>query len=330
MPTGTVNATANKIAQIGPEVTAGTAVAATKQIIGASIQPGIKFNAKAFRAEGRKYPFVVVPGKEWSEHKITGPLNYTELVYWLCSAEALVTPTTHAGGSTSKDWTFTSLLTGNNTLQTYTLEKGDSVRAQKYAYCFVTGYDIHYTKDSVDFTATMMGQQVQDGITLTSSLSPVAVMPVFPAHVNMYIDTTSGNIGTTQALDVLEATFSKGNIYGPYWTFNRTNSSFAKHVDLAPNCTFKISQEADSVGLSPLTGVRTGSTYYFMVDAQGPIIEAAIPYEHQLKFAGKCTAITGFADDNGVYKIEWTFTIVEDTGLAYAMKQVVTNLLTAL
>lgn len=328
--TGTERASVNQVAQIGLESTPGTGVAATKLIEQTDFSVTPKYQSKSFRAQGRKHTLVVVPAKEWTEAKLSGPLSYTESIYWFSGCIAAVTPSTHPSGSTSKDWVFTPPLTGNATIQPYTVEKGDAIRAMKFTYGLMTGFGIKATRDSVEFSGDMMGQAITDGITLTGSLTGVGVQPVLPLHINWYMDSTAGGIGGTQLNDVLEGDFQSTGYFGPYWPMKRTSTSFTKHIDMAPKTTFKMKMEADAVGMSPLVNARVGSTLYFQMDAQGAIIESAIPYEMKLNFAAKIASIGAFSDDAGVYAIEWNFEVVEDTGLTYPFQITVTNAISAL
>lgn len=329
----TDRATVNQQAQIGVETTAGTAVAATKILTATDIAPGSKIQIKPYRAGGRKFPYEAVPGKEWTEAKLSGPASYNELAYWL-SAFAAATITTHAGGTLSKDWTGTPNLSGNQNTQTYTLEKGDSTRAFKFAYGLLTGIQLDFSRDEVAFSGDMFGQLLTDGITLTSLVegptTTIAKQPILGAHTNWYLDTVAGNIGNTQLLNTAKGTFTVAGAYGQWWPMNRANASFGKHIDLAPKVTLKLRMEADSVGMSPLAYMRLGSTCYIQSDSQGPLIETTIPYELKLNYAAVVTNIQPFADEAGVYAIEWEFTIIEDPALAYAWKYVLTNQLTAL
>lgn len=332
MATGTERATVNQIVQIGMESTPGTTVAATKLIQSTDVSPGIKLNSKSFRAGGRKYPYLTVPGREWVEAKLDGPASYNELSYWLSSVASLVSTATHSGGTLSKDWVITPALTGNSTIQTFTVEKGDSIRAMKFGYGLLTGISLDYSRDAVDFSGNMIGQRLSDNITLTASgsVTAIAKQPILGSDVNWYIDTTAGGIKGTQASNVVKATFDYSDVFGTYWPMVRTNTSFAKHIDLAPKATLKLEMEADSVGMSPLSGSRIGSTFYIVADAQGQIIEGSIPYQLELRMACQVASIEAFGDEDGVYKIGWNFNIIEDTTLAYAWKATVVNQLATL
>ena|SRR5579883_1076991 len=126
-------ATVNNIVQIGVEATPGTSVAATKLLQALSIEPAIKADIKTFRPMGGKFATIAALGKEWIEAKLSGAANYTELVYPLASAFSYAAPTQISPPSgQAYRWTFTPSQSATDTIKTYTVELGSSVRAHKF------------------------------------------------------------------------------------------------------------------------------------------------------------------------------------------------------
>jgi hypothetical protein len=119
----------------------------------------------------------------------------------------------------------------------------------------------------------MLGQLLSDGISLTPSPTTIALAPIVGKHVNVYLDSTSAGIGNTLLTRVLSLDYSLGGMYGPFWTLNRSNPSYAAHVDLAPKATVKLKLEADANGMALLGYLQQGTTYYLRVNAQGRIID---------------------------------------------------------
>ena len=117
--------------QIGLETTMGTAIAAGKKLgsIGFSFSPAPEI--QVFTAAGNKYPSVASLNNEITEFDIDGSLTYTEIVYLLSGILEKVTPVTASGAST---WTFTPATAAADTVATYTIEQGSSVRAHRTAY----------------------------------------------------------------------------------------------------------------------------------------------------------------------------------------------------
>jgi hypothetical protein len=326
----------NQKIQLGVESTAGTAVAATKIMSPWTLDMGIKPEVKEFRGTGRKYAYNVEENKEWSESKLSGWMDFNSLVYLLSSVMGKVTPALHAPSSTAYDWIFDASLTGPASPQTYTIEQGDSVRAQKIAYALINDFNYKISRDEATFGAQMMAQAITDAITLTSlsTSAELTVSSVLGKYINVYYDTASGSLGTTQFAKPLEMNFSFGGVFAPFWTLNRTNTSFASHLDMAPKTTIKMLTEADAAGMALLADLQGDATTikYLRVEAIGPTIDATNSIKATIwhDLAVRVSNVQPFADKNGVYAIEWEWTVVEDPTWGHSHKFTVTNLLSTL
>lgn len=253
--------------QVGKETTPGTPVAAGKLLTAMSIKPAIKPEVKVFRPTSRKYPSTSALGKEFSEFDVEGQATYSEIIYALASAFATATPS--SSGLTTKEWTIMPPLGGAANTAFYTIEHGDPTWAEKFAYCFFNSFGAKYNRDEVTIEGSMLGQKVTTGVTMTASPTAIPLEPILGNQINMYLDTTSANLGITQLLKVIGAEWKWDDIFGTFWPLNRANSSFASHVDLAPKAMLKFLLEADTVGLGFLDALRSAATRFIRLDALG-------------------------------------------------------------
>ena len=271
---------------------------------------------------------------EWTSASMSGTFDYNCVIYPLASAMGSVSPVAHLASTTAKDWIFSPPLSGSVVPQTYTIQQGDSVRAHALSYGLFTDWGYKGTRKDFTTAGKLIGQKLSDGITLTASPTAVALAPVVANQVNVYLDTTSAGLGTTQLLRVLAIEYDMSNIYAPLWVLNRATPSYAAHVDTLPKSAGKLKVEADAAGMAMLAYLQSGTTYYLRVDAQGPQIASdgpgAIVNEIKHDMAIKFGKPTAFADDSGVFAIEWTFELVEDSVWGHSQLMTVTNLLTAL
>jgi hypothetical protein len=294
------------------------------------------------------------------------------------------------------------------------------------AYGLFTEWGYKGTRKDFTTQGKMQAFNIIDGITMTSSPTAVALAPVVAKQVNVYLDSTSAALGTTQMNRLLSIDFSMTGVYDMLWVLNRSTASWTSHVDLAPKALLKLKVEANAEGMAILPYVQQGTTYWVRVNAQGAVIDNnqtltisgtpsggtfTITYKSQttsgiaynaaasavqtaflalstvgagnatvsgsnggpytIAFAGTLatdtTAITAsgasltggispaatptqtqiyntfqhdmavkfgkpsaFADDQGVFAIEWEATVVEDATWAKAQALTVTNLITAL
>lgn len=81
--------------QIGPEVTAGTAVAATHRLLNTAFIPDIAPDITDVRTQGEKFDTDIAIGKEHTTGKTTGKAAYYDLAYLfssLCTVPVITTP----------------------------------------------------------------------------------------------------------------------------------------------------------------------------------------------------------------------------------------------
>src|SRR6266571_8592666 len=313
--------TLNQRVQIGVETTIGTNIAAGKLLECFNFVMGIKPKVSTFRGTGRRWASTAEENQEWTEVPIDGNLDYQGMVYLVSGPWGGATITTHTGGTLSKDWVWTPPVSGAITPKTYTLEQGDSVRAQKINYGLIHSFGYQGTRADFKCNGAMFGQLFQDSITMTASPTAIALSPVVGKHVNIYVDPTSAALGTTQYTRAFSIEYKYDNGFGAFWSLNRTSTSFTGHADLPPTNTVKLILEADSQGMGFLTSLQAGSFLYLRVDAVGPIIEGAIPYAMQHDMAIKLTNVDPFSDNEGVYAIGYEGMIMEDTAWASGQSQ---------
>src|SRR5260221_5758636 len=258
---------------IGAEATGalGTVVPSNKILQCFDIAFGIDADVASYRATGRKYTSTVIENTEWTSGTMSGPIDYNGIVYPLASAMGSVAAVAHGSSATAKDWIFTPPVSGSIVPQTYTFEQGDTTtRAHRLAYGLFTDWGYKGDrKKGLDTSGKLIAQPLIDAITMTSSPTAVALAPLARKHVNIYLDSTSGGLGTTQLMKVLDIDYSFGGIYGAFYPFNRATLAWTAHVDMAPKTTIKLLMEADSTGMSQLTNLQNSTTQLLRISGQG-------------------------------------------------------------
>ncbi len=189
--------------QVGPEATAGTAVAATERLFGpgASVQAldNVMFVehddgdivGRDETVKTRQFAQVAVPERAFS---------FEQFVWLLqCGVAAQQTGVDDAAG-TGKIYTHVFPRTAAATIKTLTVEAGDNVQAHEMEYGFCRDF-------TVSGETTEEGQVVQMGATLQgrqraqatfTALDPASVT-FAPANLgSLYIDDADGTVGTSQ------------------------------------------------------------------------------------------------------------------------------------
>jgi hypothetical protein len=320
------NASLYQLTQVGVETTAGTSVTATKKMTALSIETNIRADIKTYRPTGYKFPTVASLGKEWMEASLSGPLTYTEIIYALASLIKGVTPT----GTTAKTWVFTPTSAGSDARKTFTVERGSAERGMKFTYGLVTGLTMNFSRDECTLSGTMLGKALQDNQALSAGATEVALLPVMPTQVQLYLaDTAAGLAGATAMTRAFAGGFTLENTSGAVFPLN-ASSSFAAVVDTEPRASGMLRAAVDSEGMGLLTNMRAGSTKFVRIKALGDLISGSDYNMLQVDMACKIANPREFRDEQGVYAVEWEFSLVHDATWTKAMEITVVNTLATL
>lgn len=331
-------ASVNQQIQIGAEAIPGTAVPANRLLSAFTWTLGLKPTTKQFRGTGRQYPSASALLTEMSSGKIGGPGDFAQLVYPVSSLWGGASIVAHGASVTAHDWSWTPPLVGSYAAnaKTYTVQAGDAVDAEQYAYLCFTGWGYSFgRKQDVTISGDLMAQSFTDGVTLTASPTVVEQLPMTGAQFNLYLDSTSAGIGGTQLNDPLKVDYKASGYYDGYWPINRANASYTSLLDKEKKHELKITLQANSTGIAVRGNyLETGSRCYVRVAGVGPVIDgansvnAAFTHDMALFVAN----MAEFSDVDGVYAVEYTMSVAEDSawGTGEAQKLSMTNLLSAL
>lgn len=291
--------------QLGVETTPGTSVAANRKLQGLGLEPSPQVEMDSFKPMGSKFVTVMQPGKDWVTAKVTGRPLYSELEYPLSSVLIATTPV--AGTAPSQTWTFAPTTSASDTPKTYTVEHGDG-RAGKFTYGLFSEFAINISRNgAAELDGSLIGRQYQDGITLTPGPTSQAIEPLFPSQVSVYADDTSAGLGTTKLLRVLTSNWKISDRWGPVWTLDAAQASWAAHVETDPTAELELVLEADAQGMGFLATARTGASKFIRIEGIGSLITGAIFHKLTIDQSCKLSEWGDFSDEDGVYAVSLTF-----------------------
>lgn len=321
-------ASINRVTQWGSETTAGTEVDATKLMQAMTVDFGPEVEVSRYRPSGGKFETVSSLDREWTGADLSGPITYTEIIYPLSSILKKVNPT---GAGTPKTWTFSPAQTAADTIATYTVEVGSSVRAQLMTYGIVTELELSFSTQGNTLSGAMIGRAIQDNITLTASPSALALLPVLTKDISVKTASAQGSLtAATPLARVISASWAIRNRFGPVWVLNQS-TSWAAHVELPIEGEITIRQQADAEGMGFLNNLHDGSTVFIRIGATSAIeVDTGVPYSIRIDAACKVVGSSRFEDEEGQTVIEWTLGIVYDATWTKATEVTVVNALTAL
>lgn len=316
--------------QVGVESTPGTAVPAGKLFSSIGIEPAIQIDINRFRPMGQKYPSILTPGREWVQAGLSGVGSYSELVYLLSGIMNAPTPSTV--DTSAKQWLFESAARAEDSIKTLTVEQGGAVRAHSFAYGLPTELTLNMTRNGVEVGGAMIGQRLSDAITMTPTPTGIEEKPILGRHVDVFIDSASGGLGTTKLTRAFNAVWRLGNRFNPVWALNTLLPSFASHVETEPTAQIELLVAADAQGMGELTTMRAGTTRFIRILATGDDLAGAATqkYEMRIDAAAKVSGISEFTDEDGVYAVRYTFDVVYDATWTHAQQVRMTNKLGSL
>lgn len=324
-------ATVFQVINWGVESVFGTPPANFKRLASIGIDTGVKANVVPFRPIGQKFLTMAAEGKEWVEGKLNVDPNYSELIYPLSSLLTTVTPV--LSGSLTETWTFTPNTTSADTPKSMTIEQGSTERAHKYSGAMVNDLAFNFTRDDVSASGSLLGQLLNDGITMTSGGSVTSIVdqqPILPNQGNLYLQDTYAALPGTALTRFLSGSFEIGNRFNPVWPIDASQTSYAAYVEAVPTAKAKIKLEADAAGMGLLATLRAGATKFMRIGYKGAQIESGKYYGLTIDAALKCTGVNPFSDENGIYAIEWDFDVAFDSTWGNAFQVVVVNKLATL
>lgn len=337
-----------QVSQIGVEATPGTAVAATKRLGSMSFDPTLQTEVETFRPAGVKFTTVLAPNREWADVSVDGAPTYEEVVYPLAGALGTPTVSEVMDGATATgayEWVFTPSSTVADAPKTFTLERGDSVQAERFAHVLLAAFGLEITRAGVSMSGSGFAKRVETGVTPTPGLDlPTDLTPIMPGQFSVYLADTQAALSSGGSSDptkrltrLISAAPSVEDRYNPAWFVNSAEDSFATFTENADGVggTTGIRVEADAAGMAWLDKLRAGTTHFLRLEAEGPVLynagvmpnlKALFQWDMAFKVEGSDT----FGDEDGIYAIGWTLRPVHDETWGKAMSVKVRNTVAAL
>lgn len=150
--------------------------------------------------------------------------------------------------------------------------------------------------------------------------SAIALNPLVPSLVSVYLDTTSGSIGTTKLTGAMMAGLKVGGRYAPFWNLDDSEESWATIVESEPSAEVTLTAVANSQGRTLLERMRDGATRYIRIEALGGTIESSNRRRFRFDAAVQVVGGPDPGDQDSVYADSWTLRPIEDASLGYAFK----------
>lgn len=319
--------------QIGKETTQGVAVPANKRFASLNIDLNFEGKTKQYRAQGFKFNTTSSLQRAWQKGSYDGPITFTELIYPLSSLYGTPVPTTPVGGTTARRWSFLPPTTGQNLIQTYTLEEGDATAATQSPGVAFTSISLDFGADDISMKGSMIGPL---GTTTTLTAAPTVLQQIVgqAIGVDMYISTTYTNeaalfVDANKLTDAYGASFDTGDSLDPRFVLNTAYPAYKDLVEKPADLKFSFMTEYNAQARALYTSALQNAFRYVGVRVLGPVIEGTIYNSIELVVA--CSITPNKREDaGGVWGYSYNATPVVDNTLGSAFKINVVNNVAAL
>jgi hypothetical protein len=270
---------------LGKETTEGTAVAATKRLQSTAVMLKPETEVTLFRPNGSEYDTLAQQGKEWSTFGVEGKLSFTDITYLLSMlVKGGITPS--SSGTNGKLWAFAP----SDTIDTFTIDYGDSVEAERAAGCFLDSLSININRSESNISGSGIGRLLTYAASLDGSPVNVAQKVVDTSDwIVKFADSQSALSGASESCKVYEANLNISGRWGVHWPLCSTNTSHAGRVKKVPTIELGLSITNESEGRAFITTNLRGNTgKYIRLENTGAVITGATPsaYKIVIEFFG--------------------------------------------
>lgn len=313
-----------QVIQLAPETVAGSAVAASKKLRSMRVTLQPQANIDEFIPSGYKYPVLTAMNQEWTAASYEGEPTYQEIIYPLSSIinGATATAAGTAASGTAYVWSFSSNTTALDTPKTYTIERGDSNAARRFAHALFNSITLDVSRTDTAINGDIVGQRLEGGITLSGTATELSLTPILGNQFKLYLEDSQAALGTATALErAFALNISIGPRHTPIWPINSDNASFATTVESqAPGLQVQLTLGAGTTGFDDmLTTMRNGQRKFLRAEALGGSIAGTSNYKFTFDFSGEVISAPTMEDMEDVGVAQWTLRGVHDQtwGKAY-------------
>ena len=290
--------------QIGKETTRGTAVAATKRLIGTlSMTPEVTWHRPVDeRASLAEFRRAVVTARS-ARLRYEGDATYEQIINFLAMAlKGGVTPTQPdpTNAPNTYQWTFTPNLTSKNNQDSFTVEYGDDTQEWESTFVVVENLELGVALgEVVSLRADLFGRFPSKS-TFTAGLSDPTVNEIVANDVRVYIDGSWSALGTTQKSNLVAGAtirFPTGLVPIKYAD---GSLDFSDLVEQRRHFELELDLAMGSDAITEYDAYVAGTSRAIRLEFTGSLIEASYNRKLTIDIFGKyTTAPELFGDRDG-------------------------------
>lgn len=305
-----------ELVQLFPEVTKGTPAAATARLLNTTIEMQPDIAIESYRGSG----YIVQTGstvvREAATGSLGGALSYEEALYIAASVlrKPVTTQPDAVGNPNVYDHLFEPSKNGGDDYQTYSIENGQSVEAERYVYGAVTGWNWEADRmNAIAQGGAVIARAPEPGFTLTTTgITERGDNIVAPNEWDVFIDNTAAGLGTTQLLNAYRVTFEVTDRRGSAYHLRSDRQSFDDLYESVPGFRFTIRTDADATARALYNDLLAGQRKFARFLSTGPNISGTYNREIRLDAAGALSASPQRDSSGDLIAIEFGFNVEYD------------------
>ncbi len=320
--------------QMGPESVQGTPVAATFMWRGTGFIEDLREpvypdeDVATLAPQDRAYfPF-------YESKIILSPIEatYEQLPHLLEMGIAIEVATQDGAGS---GYLYAYAFTGATvpTMRSYTIEGGDNQQAEEFDYALCRSFKlVGEAKKAWMMEAELFGR-VATPVTKTGSLLAPAVEQILFQRTKLYIDDTTGTIGSTQATSAfLAATLEFNTGIEPRWSGD-DSLDYTRHVHKPAEIMLDVTFEHDGAAVTEKANWKAGTAQLIRILAEGNTLGTGATYTKKtmkIDLAGRWETFGPLNDQDGNNIVTGKFRVHEVTADSLYGDILIVNELTVL
>ena len=319
--------------QAGAEAVNGTAVPATKTMIGTlTVTPEITYHRpvdeRSSLAEFRRSVKIAQRGTLRYEADAT----YEQIINFLAmSVKGGVAAVASGGATDARTWTYTPSLTARNNQDSYTFEYGDEQQVWQAKFTLVNTLELSFAMDeSVKLSADMVSNLPTKLAAFTPNIDDPDVNEITTNSCKIYIDGDYASVGTTLKSDlVVGGTVRLATGVMPR---QRLDGSFdyARFSEQRRHLEIDLDLVSNADGITEYDAWAENTPRAVRIEFEGPEIETGHDYGLQIDCFGKYTTnpnLFDAADGENMFRLSLSS---HDDGEGNEFGFLVTNKETAL
>lgn len=237
---------------------------------------------------------------------LEGDATFEQLPYIFNAGIYNTTATTDTGSGYIRTWTVQNASTdpiSSTDLQTLVIEGGDNNECEIMRYGFITEFNLNGNAgEALLVTATVSGREISGGQTYTAGLSIPTVETILFSKGKLYIDDSTGTIGTTLVSNtLLNADLSMTTGWQSVITADgRLDFSFIKRV--ADEITLQLTYEHNSIATAEKAAWRNQTERAIRLLFEGSALASSGAYTYKtltIDLYGKYESFDALGDQDG-------------------------------